>query len=189
MALPTGFATTVIRYTGASGLGSAPVVTGAAQLNDASVTDVADAIAGWVNDHMLAFLVDNMTVQSVEVKSNTDEAIVTVGSAGGQTGEMSPPNLAVLCKKLTGAPGRANRGRNYWPGILADSHVADDGTIKEDPLTDLSGLMGEYVSAFTTAGADFALLSGLTTDVVVGHVVTSYIVESVTATQRRRLRS
>ena len=106
---------------------------------------------------------------------------------GGNAGAASPPNTAMLVKKGTSRGGRKGRGRMFVPGLPAD-YVADTGF--------LAGVQGVLNDQFNT------LMTGLKTDLndaelVLLHsepgdgdpdVITSFTVDNMVATQRRRLR-
>lgn len=106
---------------------------------------------------------------------------------GGSASAPLPQNCAVLVRKNSGVGGRANRGRLYVPGP-AEGTISSTGVIDATPL-----------AAWQTAFNNFLLgfpIDPLVGDAVIFHsdvalpptVITDFRVDSVIATQRRRLR-
>jgi hypothetical protein len=89
-------------------------------------------------------------------------------------------------KKVTELAGRANRGRFYFPGLLDDADVEDDGTVNPSTVTAFQGVMDNFVDDLATSGLPMAILhrDGAATPTI----VTGLQVESQVATQRRRNR-
>jgi hypothetical protein len=121
-------------------------------------------------------------------QSNPDLLLVTESTAaetnfaGGTDSEN--PNVAVLVKKLTGVAGRQNRGRVYVPGALSGN------------VDSIGVLSSTAVDAWQTAfDSWFTDMVAVDMDPIINHadlsavtLVTSFEVQSLTATQRRRLR-
>lgn len=186
MAIPAGFAVATIRFSASSALGSQPAVVLGVALGTSTPQGVADAIGGWVEDSLLDQLSNSLSVTTVDVVGATEEGQHVVGQAGSQSAAVSPPNVALLVRKSTGQSGRSGRGRTYWPGLLADSEVLDNGTIQSSRVLTLQGLMDDLVGALGSENS--ASLALINREQQVGIVVTAYQVQSVPATQRRRLR-
>jgi hypothetical protein len=116
---------------------------------------------------------------------------------GTGTGQKLPQNCALLVRKQTSLGGRRGRGRIFVPNVLDESEVTNTGVIGTSTV---SG----FQSIFTDILDDLAapdVVSGAETPMVLLHsapslgaeplaptLVNSVAVDSVIATQRRRLR-
>lgn len=123
-----------------------------------------------------------------------DDLVVPSNTApvgGGRTGDSLPSNSSILVQKRSNLGGRKNRGRMYWPLLIAQTGVTETGVA-------LSTTVATLQTAFTNVINDFALGTGGSPvmDMVILHrtsiedptTVTSLIVQPLIATQRRRLR-
>ncbi len=110
------------------------------------------------------------------------------GAVGGGTGDPSPPNLSVLVKKLTDRGGRRGRGRMYIPGPQ-EPWVNGAGQISTDGLEAYNGALTVFVDALAEISGigEPVLLHTLETDGL-PNAITSWVLESMAATQRRRMR-
>lgn len=112
--------------------------------------------------------------------------VVAGTAAGGQT---PPQNCAMLVKKKTALAGRRNQGRLYMPpSHLGEGQVNSAGVLDTAVVTSWQGRWNAFF-ADSQAGGNYELvllhsLPGL------GDVIplTSFVVDPVLATQRRRLR-
>lgn len=111
----------------------------------------------------------------------------TLSVAGTATGETIPPNCAILVRKNTALGGRKQRGRIYLPPYRGqDADVSNAGLIG-------SMTQGILQTAFNTLVTQ---LNGLDLVPTLFHsdpldpptTITSFSVQSLLATQRRRLR-
>lgn len=150
--------------------------------------DVATACFQAFADH----LTDQMTnVQVLEqvVAQDEQSAGTALGAAQGTVSAATlPPNCAVLLRKFTGLRGRHQRGRNYWPGFVAEQGVNDLGEIDDDDLAPLTSAFGDWLDAHIDAGYPLVLLHNDTAPVTTPTPITGIRVEKLIATQRRRLR-
>lgn len=97
-----------------------------------------------------------------------------------------PPNVAFLMRKNTARGGRRGRGRCFLPPIwISEANVGVEGIISSASLTPVNVLWSAVLTALATASIPAVLLhdDGSTPD-----VITSWFIDSVVATQRRRLR-
>ncbi len=109
-----------------------------------------------------------------------------------------PPNVAVLVKKRTGFGGRANRGRIYLPWSISEGAVDEVGGIIAGDRTSIQNAINVFANAvpFNTAQVIANRVYDLPWDsparsliaVNIGKPVTSMLVDTRVATQRRRLR-
>lgn len=114
--------------------------------------------------------------------SSTDPARV-----GGDTDAAAWPNTALLVRKVSGLGGRRNRGRMYVPGIQVNQ-VNLNGIVQPTPLAAYGTaftnfLLGIESGSFLDRAVIFHSTAPLTPT-----VIESLQVDSVVATQRRRLR-
>jgi hypothetical protein len=154
-------------------------------LNSLTAAEVANAFDTeiWSHDGNESYVYESCTVQDA-----TTAFVIPNGSIGPGTGVAAPPNTALLLKKLSGLRGRANRGRMYLPGVLDRETIRADGSISGVDLGNYQDHVTNWQT--TTSGAtgvtDLVILhaDGVTTPTPVVFVQ----VESIVATQRRRLR-
>lgn len=160
--------------------------------------DVANEVYAAFLTNLIPIVSTVLTLEEVVVHLQADAlpAGPVVGLAigpdtGANSGNVLPQNSAYLVHKRTAVGGRGGRGRMYLPGC-AEGSVSDTGVVASGTLT-----------TFNTAWAGFLsdVTSGLfITELVVLHdssggtagdppaVITSLTMDSVIATQRRRLR-
>lgn len=134
----------------------------------------------------------------------TTTPAVAVASAvtvmGGAPIDGPSPQVCALFKKITALGGRGNRGRTYFPYLLADDAIHEDGSISLGTLVDdlndaaanfHAGLVGNdmpmvicnrHHAANPTPPPDTYVDAYHT-----GATVTQYFLEVKVATQRRRL--
>lgn len=107
---------------------------------------------------------------------------------GTNTGDPVPQNSAYLIRKRSGLVGRKNRGRMYIPGVI-ESGVNELGQLTTGVANALQSTWGDFRTNIE-ADANFDGLSILHSlgDSTIPTPVTALIVDTVIATQRRRLR-
>lgn len=119
---------------------------------------------------------------------------VPVGTAGTSAMTGAPSNCTVLVRKLSVFGGRANRGRNYWPGMISDGNVDEVGRLEGSHVTYLQTRMTEFFGALgsgngaTTAVAPAVILHDETSPSQDPRLVSAVQVDPVIGTQRRRVR-
>lgn len=114
---------------------------------------------------------------------------ITGGSGGGGSGEVCPPNVALLFQKQTGLSGRRYRGRAYWPFVF-EAAVSQAGAVAPAHITSWTTTLGLVLALFN--GAEGLNLDGM----VLLHSqapslptpVTSLTISPWAATQRHRMR-
>lgn len=100
-------------------------------------------------------------------------------------------NTAVLCRKRTARGGRQGRGRFYVPvGFTAESNITSVGVLLESVRAQLLTDLQAWRTAQAATTQPLVLLHG---DPLVGvapppDAITAFEVDTVVATQRRRLR-
>lgn len=108
--------------------------------------------------------------------------VVGLGSAGAM-----PANCAVLIRKFTAGGGRRNRGRMFVPPVWPpETNVSPGGTIAGAQVTDLQNWWNYVLVQMAIAGLPMVLLHSAVP--FTPTPITAVSVQSVIATQRRRLR-
>lgn len=133
---------------------------------------------------------ERMTTLSIRQGPSTDpeapSAEIPLNLDGTDLAARTPPNVAVLLRKVTGLGGRKNRGRMYWPSV-AESSIDDTGTLVGSTITAFNDLWEEWKDLWEATG-------GLGEQVILHQTetaptpITGYACQSLAATQRRRLR-
>jgi hypothetical protein len=134
--------------------------------------------------------------------TNVPGAVTAAGATatGAINGSYPPPNCALLARKVTAFAGKKNRGRTYFPYMVVEGNVSNNGTIAGGLLatvqTALTGFLGQLTTdlePMVIANKTLVTTPPETrphvTAITGGHVVNQYLVETLMATQRRRLRS
>lgn len=111
---------------------------------------------------------------------------ITGDTAGGISGPMLPPNCAYLARKLTGLPGRKQRGRMYLYGPVEGQ--VDEGGYWNNSTQGLALWAGltAYRQGMQTNNVPIYLLH--TDPLLVPSPITDLPLEAQIATQRRRMR-
>lgn len=121
-----------------------------------------------------------------EGPSSTGATVISTNTAvGGLTGDMLPPNCAMLVQKKTLSGGRRNRGRFYLPGVRA-SDVSLSGNISPSQLSDAQEVLDTFLAGLETEAVPMVVLHD--TGALAPTVVSQLIAQSLIATQRRRIR-
>lgn len=107
---------------------------------------------------------------------------VTAGTAS--VANAPPPNVAILVTKRTGLAGPTHRGRFYLPAGLANEGEIDQAGIISDAT--LQTRANSLLAAFTSSVTPLVILHSTAEAPT---PVTSLLVRSLLATQRRRMRS
>lgn len=122
---------------------------------------------------------------------------VTPTWVGDKTVGMLPQNCAFLVDKITMQGGRRQKGRVFFPGCLPEGDVDNIGVIGTSLMNAFQAAadtFGDYCNAFTENGVGAAglgpylLHSPGISPIVAPTNITSFHVQSVISTQRRRLR-
>lgn len=192
MVIPEGFAQANLIFTGAAvPLGAEMTLGLELILGTPSPEEVAESVAGIWEVSGLLFQVDDITLERVAVKFGPNDTgpsgEFALGTNGGDAGEPDSPNVAVLVKKQTALGGRAGRGRWFIPGIR-ETRVEPGGHINGDYAEDLQAALENFRAGLITDDLRATLLHGPDSPITEPTEITSFIVDSTAATQRRRLR-
>lgn len=191
MHIPELFAQVNLIFTGAAVPTGAQVTFGVDNtLTDESASDIGAAVLAAVTSSTLMVNFDsNASLSSILVKKGPPDtgasAITPSGLVGGQSGTAQVPQSAVLIRKETAVGGRTGRGRMFWPAI-ADTSIVEGGHLTGVVLGNIQTDADAFLAALDTAGLPMVLLH--TDPSRVPDLITSLAVQSLTATQRRRLR-
>lgn len=144
----------------------------------------------WV-DRISPFQVDDVAVEGVRVKYGPNETGVSgesLGHWGGEdSGEPEAPQVSVLVKKITVDGGRAGRGRLYMPGIR-ETRIEAGGLLNGTYKGDLQTAFDAFLQDIEDLEANAVVLHGETSPLEEPSRILSLQVQSMVATQRRRLR-
>lgn len=132
-------------------------------LTSLNVPSPADAIAmanAWqsaFNGNIATFMDNEVLIERPTVKLGQGTAVPFEATATGATvngsiaGSYLPPNVALLCKKVTNLGGRQNRGRMYLPFSLQPTDVSENGTIDGTVLAARQAVVSNFLTALETA--------------------------------------
>lgn len=110
----------------------------------------------------------------------------TVTSVGTQSATCLPPNCAAVVTKSSALAGRSNRGRAYLPAAyLPETAVSPAGVIDAGLVAFLQGLLTETIIDLAAADMEMVILHS---EAGTPSPVTSFALQTLIATQRRRLR-
>lgn len=158
----------------------------------ASIDDVEALF--WNSDSFGGLVWEGWVSQGCLVKVGTSDPSEPLtyqappGATGEGTASPSSPQVSVLYKKLTNRGGRRGRGRMYIPGPQ-EAWVNGAGQLEPDGITAYTDA-GDTFFGNVTAVDGFVDPVLLHTTVADGdpNVLTSFTLETLVATQRRRLR-
>ena len=182
--VPPGFSRVNFEYAAISPLGSKP--TWGFGVNRAPSDDlVVSVLQNWTQ-YLRPFTTNGYTLERVTARSDIGYAERITNVTGPVSSAGTPPNPCLLIKMATGLAGRTNRGRVYPVGMLTDASIQDIGTLEPATVNDLAtAFNGFFNSIETDTGAELVILHSTSSDPT---PVTTYTVQGVAATQRRRLR-
>lgn len=190
MIIPVGYAQVNYIF-GGDGLPHGAQVTFGVDNRDSdadALTVATEASTAWTGN-IQAATNQHVTLLSVLAKKGPNStgasAEISVGEAGANTTGDFQPNCCALVKKITALGGRHGRGRTYWP-VLGESDIDNAGVVKSTFLSGFQGAVDDWLDALAAANLPLVLLHASAS--VSPTPVTSLSVETVIATQRRRLR-
>lgn len=153
------------------------------------VADIADVIWGDFSSTVLALLDSDSLWGPVHVQMGVTGGIIsgdgTLSAQGGASINSVPPNTAVLVSKHSVDPGRAGRGRMYWPFAANEGDVDEAGQWGVASVNNFQGAIEDFQTALT--GDDLPLVILHSTSAPPS-LVTQLNTQITLATQRRRLR-
>jgi hypothetical protein len=144
-----------------------------------------EAATGPISQQMTAYVVQSYYV--VDLSSLTG-GITTLGSTkvGAIAGSLSTNAACALVKWNGGSRSRSTRGRMFF-GPLGETNINADGrTLSPAYITALTTAFTNFMSSLSGAGFNLCVISPTLSSAT---NVTTFSVESVIGTQRRRIRS
>lgn len=112
------------------------------------------------------------------------------GFPGGTAHTPTTPNTTFLIRKITGLPGRRERGRMYLPGC-SEQDLDGTGVVAPSKATEIAGHLTELIEAATDLHFAFVLfhnVEDLETESEAPTTIQELVVDGRAATQRRRMR-
>lgn len=188
--IPATYAQVITPLTHVNLSRSAAVVYGISVLSSpASASDLADTCNAAFRADLSALIDSQVTIGPSHVSWNDGSGIFSGDGTDSGNGTLSdntcPPNVALLVRKTTAAPGRAGRGRMYLPWAATEASVTEAGAF--DPAA--AAVVNAAFEDWRTA------MEGDDNRIVVLHAgagtpaaVTAFSCDLRVATQRRRLR-
>jgi len=153
-----------------------------------SPSEIFDALLPCLEDKWPTDLSDACTLFEVKIKCGPDDTgpfglfPCTIG--GTRAGEVEAPQQSALVTKNTTHGGRKGRGRMYLPGI-GIGETSTGGLLVSSFRTALQADLDIYIDDLAAADIPMVVLHA---DATSPYLVDSLTVQSLTATQRRRLR-
>lgn len=184
--IPPGYAQAAINFDGPTPSGKAVVLMGYSLGEEGTMAGLASILAAGMEDSIIPILSFNWTITSISVTTDTGYYEEPVQLTGLSNVSTPPPNVTLLVRKTTGLRGRANRGRNYWPGLLTETDVFNTGAIDPTKVESIQTILEGIGEILYTAGYFGCILHS--NPALDPTPITSIVVESKVATQRRRLR-
>ena len=162
----------------------------------ANATDLADLIVAAWDVHWQPITDTDTTLTLVRVETATFSVEVSAALAGTSSFTSAAPQVAALLRKSAAGKGRRNRGRNFWPAVLTQTNVGENGIIVGSRMTDLTTAIEGFVGAVLAPEDPVQALSipqsnepGQESDPIVPWpIVTEFGFDTRVATQRRRVR-
>jgi hypothetical protein len=145
---------------------------------------VQDAIVGTIQNRFDTELLIGPTEAQVNVSAGPLPGIATDTTNGTSVADTPPPNVAILCRKHTLTPGRTGRGRFYLPWACDQTGISQGGQLEAAVVTATQDRLTEFLAALDENQVPMVVLhngSGAPSE------VTSFSVDTLVATQRRRL--
>jgi hypothetical protein len=175
------------------------VIAGASAAN---AQDAIDDFQANFNTQWQAGIDTDVTILQPTIKLGDGSTVPYEATAAGapvnglDAADKLPPNVAALFKKTTGFGGRFNHGRTYFPFLLEVAGVSENGTVSAGVLAAFNPVAANFLAQLNTDGTAMVIAHKTfnaplpphhVTAITMGNPVLSYVMESLIATQRRRL--
>jgi len=189
MIIPSGFFQATFLYSGSVLPFGAANTLGLHQTGALTLQQIAEQLVDDWEAQVMPELSSAMQFDGVILKAGPNSTgaqhVATSTQIGGKAGQSQTPNTAWLVRKNTAAGGRKNRGRLYIPGLV-EADVNGLGSIGSTAVASMQDAIEGFVAAMATAELFPDLLHSDTGDEPTP--ITSMVVDSLAATQRRRMR-
>ncbi len=192
MIIPAGYGQANFVWSGAALPEGAETTMGF--VNPGGVGD-ADQIANIFHGAYGQYIAASMTPQVSLIECRVKLGPNATGAQGSYSGvvvgtygvDSLPANTSILVRKSTALGGRQGSGRHFTPGFRED-RVSGSGLISAFDVTSLQGSFDAFQNDIEAAGLQLALLRAEGSPLQMPEVITSLVVQSRVATQRKRLR-
>lgn len=181
--IPVGYSRVVFEFAPISLSGSRPAF-GIGVDEDPSPENL-DVFEDWAESSFAAILSSSYTIEKITMRNDAFVQDRIVSITGEDSSATAAPNVSALVRQISGLSGRANRGRFYLPGVIAEAQLANDGRMSDANRNALQLSMSVLAANMTTIGMEPVILHQTE---VVPTPVTQWVVQQTAATQRRRLR-
>ena len=198
--VPTGYAQVTYNWVNLTGDSNYSTVLGC-QHTDAGANEIADTFREAWSAHLQSEQDASIRLTEIVVKKGPStgptpglQVEFPVNEDGGNPGSLCPPNCAMLVRKLSNFGGKANRGRNYWPGFTFDGQVDELGQIDPTVITSMQGQFTSFFGALgsgngaTTALCPAVILHDESSPATAPVLVSAVQVDGMIASQRKRIR-
>jgi len=189
--IPDGYAQVNWRFSGPNAPTGAEVTLGFAVEEGVMPVEMAvkarDNWIQWLSTMQTADI--SLTSVTCKFGPNLTGASATVGAnqGGGQSVNPEVPQTALLVTKLTGAGGRAGRGRMFIPGII-ESSFDSSGTMVASQLLAWNNALDSWHTDMLSEAMVPVLLHGADSPIPAPLLITDFQAQGRAATQRRRMR-
>lgn len=164
-----------------------------AQDSVAALTGVASLVEAAWDAHLKEETDNSWQLGVIRVESASFSIEESVDILGTNNFLGPPSNVTVLDSKAAAGKGPRNRGRNYWPALVAESEVDERGLIAPTRQTSLNDAFADFYAQIIGSGIDLAIPQSETENqksepITPWPIVVSRGVQAFVATQRRRVR-
>lgn len=160
----------------------------------ADMADVSDALqiafVGWAAQFTPHYLTTHISVRIGSAAPPYASFDIPINVVGDGAAEALPPSVAVLVKLTTAEIGRGNRGRLYLSGVCDEGDVDSGGNLDPSCIATTQGFVEDlYVLLQSAPLEGWVLLHSEGSPLGgIANQISSATVQSVCATQRRRMR-
>jgi len=192
MTIPVGYSQVNLKFTGTLYPTGAEVTYGIEDNGSVSPENTAEAIGDiWAAANLAPRMTDGCDLVAILVKQGPDatgaSAEIGYSIAGTGSGDGSPPNTAILVRKVTELGGRAGRGRMFMPGV-SETDAQGGGNLDSEERSNWQTVLDEVLAEHATAEIPWVVLHGAGSPLSTPTPIVALTVDSRLATQRRRLR-
>ena len=150
---------------------------------------IAGLVWGPFSDNLLPLLDTDSLWGPIHVGLGTSGGIISGDGSdtdnGGASINSVPPNTAVLVTKTSSTPGRAGRGRMYWPFAANEGDVNEQGQWSPASAANFQTAVETFLVDLASADVPMVILHSASGS---PSGVNSLVTQTLLATQRRRLR-
>ncbi len=187
--VPEGYSLVIMEFSTAQTGETAMMTFGISQISSNDAAATAQDIHSYFSDDVMPDVSDTVALERVVVKFGPlPDGFVgeyTDTTTGGATGDACTPQVCVLIKKASLVGGRRNHGRFYQPGVI-EGAVNEAGQLDSGNVTTYQANYDSFFSDLVNN--DYPMQIFHNDEAVVPTGVERLQVETIVATQRRRLR-